>query len=176
MTAWLGRRIGAKKHGGDGAKKPKKSAGKAEGHARQGSNARQGSAGGADEREAARIRTDIGMSMKTQLRLLKAFKDIESRGTRTVTRTKFRRVKAEVASFPARSDTPQGYAWRWRPALRRCSEQLSADMTRSGVGERGKSARARDAAQHLGPGRIRPCPFDGRARRPAALRRPDGPT
>jgi hypothetical protein len=47
----------------------------------------------ADAAAAARVRTDIGMSVKTQIRLLQAMKEAERRSTRTVTRTSFRREK-----------------------------------------------------------------------------------
>jgi hypothetical protein len=50
-------------------------------------------AAAASSAAAARVRTDIGMSVKTQIRLLQAMKEAERRSTRTVTRTSFRREK-----------------------------------------------------------------------------------
>ena len=94
---------------GDG-KKPRLAK---EGGGRQGSSSggRQGSSSGgpgsakgggeAGARDGGpRIRNDIGMSMKTQLRLVKAFKQMEAKqaSTKTVVRTGFRRKKATVQS------------------------------------------------------------------------------
>lgn len=69
----------------------------------KGPSSRQGSGNGAqdDGKSGPRIRNDIGMSMKTQLRLVKAFKEMEQKSnsaSKTLVRTGFRRKKATVQS------------------------------------------------------------------------------
>lgn len=76
-----------KKNGGDGQKKPKKA--KLEAQAAKTEVNPEG--------EALRITNkNYGMSMKTQLKLVKAFKKMEEKSTRTIVRTKFRKDKETV--------------------------------------------------------------------------------
>mmetsp|Transcript_12453 Transcript_12453/g.24083 ORF Transcript_12453/g.24083 Transcript_12453/m.24083 type:complete len:389 (-) Transcript_12453:80-1246(-) len=83
----------AKKRGGDGKKKPKK----AKLEAVQDDQAEN------QEPTAARITNkNFGMSMKTQLKLVKAYKKMEERSSRTVMRTKFRKEKETTEEREAR--------------------------------------------------------------------------
>uniref|UniRef100_A0A7S4N4N5 NYN domain-containing protein n=1 Tax=Guillardia theta TaxID=55529 RepID=A0A7S4N4N5_GUITH len=73
--------------------------------AKKKSGGKQGSSGeasdGGEGRMSPRIRSDIGISMKTQLKIVKAYREMERASTKMVTRTKFRRAKA---SGPGKED------------------------------------------------------------------------